>query len=131
MSGTEDHFTNQRFTTEYQLKIFVDEEAGDLWEWGTDDYTFTEKYPTQTGKFYMNIVAGHIGTGEISGDPNFHDIYYDGESHYYIDGTVLHSGAVPVIKLDIDSNKFYRVTETGDWLILPYDEEKETVSNFA
>lgn len=48
----------------------VDEEADDLWEWGTDDYTFTEKYPAQTGKFYMNIVAGHIGTGVIAGDPN-------------------------------------------------------------
>lgn len=71
----------------------------------------------------MNIVAGHIGTGVISGEPNFHDIYYDGESHYYIDGTVLDSGTIPVIKLDIDSGKFYRVTETGDWLILPYDEE--------
>ena len=28
--------------------------------------------------------------------------YYDGESHYYIDGTVLDSGTIPVIKLDID-----------------------------
>lgn len=101
----------------------VDEEAGDLWEWGTDDYTFTEKYPVQTGKFYMNIVAGHIGTEAISGAPNFHDIYYDGESHYYIDGTVLDSGVIPVIKLDIGRNKFYRMTETGDWLILPYEEE--------
>lgn len=101
----------------------VDEEADDLWEWGTDDYTFTEKYPAQTGKFCMNIVAGHIGTEEISGDTYFHDIYYDGESHYYIDGTVLDSGIIPIIKLDTDSNKFYRVTETGDWLILPYGEE--------
>lgn len=101
----------------------VDEEAGCLWEWGTDDYTFTEKYPAQTGKFYMNIVAGHIGTSEISGEPNFHDIYYDGESHYYIDGTVLDSGVIPVIKLDIGSNKLYRVTEAGDWPIVPCDEE--------
>ena len=101
----------------------VDEEAGDLWEWITDNYTFTEKYPAQTGKFCMNVVAGHIGTWEISGEQNFHDIYYDGESHYYIDGTVLVSGVIPVIKLDIDSSKFYRVTKTGDWLILPYDEE--------
>ena len=77
----------------------IDEEAEDLWEWGTDDYTFTEKYPAQTGRFYsdMKIVAGHIGTAEISGDPGFHDIYFDGESHYYIDGTVLHSGIIPVI----------------------------------
>ena len=71
----------------------------------------------------MNIVAGHIGTEEISGDPNFHDIYYDGESHYYIDGTVTVSGIIPVIKLDTDSRKFYRVSKNGEWLITPFDEE--------
>jgi hypothetical protein len=30
----------------------------------------------------MNIVAGHIGTGEISEDTHFYDIYYNGGSHY-------------------------------------------------
>lgn len=103
----------------------IDEEAEDLWEWGTDDYTFTEKYPAQTGRFYndMKIVAGHVGTAEISGNPEFHDIYFDGESHYYIDGTVLKSGKIPVIKIDMENNKYYCVTDTGDWMILPYEEE--------
>lgn len=98
----------------------IDEEAGDWWKWGTDDFTFTEKYPAATGKFYMNIVAGHVGTAGISGDPNFHDIYFDGESHYYIDGTVQESGTIPVIQLDTDTNEFYRMTKTGSRLILPY-----------
>lgn len=53
----------------------------------------------------------------------FHDIYYDGENHYYIDGTVLDSGEIPVLMVDTDTDKYYRVTETGCWLILPYDEE--------
>lgn len=103
----------------------IDEEAEDLWEWGTDDFTFTEKYPAQTGRFYsdIKIVAGHIGTAVISGDPRFHDIYFDGESHYYIDGTVLDSGVIPIIKVDTENNKYYRVTEMGAWLILPYDED--------
>lgn len=103
----------------------IDEEAEDLWEWGTDDYTFTEKYPAQTGRFYndMKIVAGHTGTAEISGDPSFHEIYFDGESHYYIDGTVLESGIIPVIKIVIENDKYYRVTEGGEWLIMPYDGE--------
>ena len=101
----------------------VDEEAGDWREWGTDDFTFTEKYPAETGKFYMNIVAGHVGTAEISGDPHYHDIYFDGESHYYIDGTVLESGMIPVIQLDTETDKFYRMTETGRKPILSYDAE--------
>ena len=106
----------------------IDEEAEDLWEWGTDDYIFTEKYPAQTGRFYngMQIVAGHIGTAEISGNPGFHDIYFDGESHYYIDGTVLESGMIPVIKIDTKNKKYYRVTETGDRLILPYNVKNNT-----
>lgn len=118
-----------RYYTEGNI-IFVhagiDEDAEDLWEWGTDDYTFTEKYPAQTGRFYndMKIVAGHIGTAEISGNPDFHDIFFDGESHYYIDGSVLESGIIPVIKIDTENNKYYRVTDTGEWLILPYGEER-------
>lgn len=91
----------------------VDEEAEDWWEWGTDDLTFTWKYPAATGAFYMNIVAGHVGTAEISGDPHFHNIYFDGKSHYYIDGTVQESGTIPVLQLDTDTNKFYCMTEPG------------------
>lgn len=101
----------------------IDEEAEDWWKWGTDDFTFTEKYPAETGKFYMNIVAGHVGTAEIARNPNFYDIYFDGDSHYYIDGTVLKSGRLPVIQLDTNSNKFYHVTKTGRYIILPYHEE--------
>lgn len=104
----------------------IDEEAGDLWEWGTGEDMFVGKYPAETGKIQgldMKVVAGHVGTAEISGDPRFHDIYYDGESHYYIDGTVLNSGMIPVLMVDTDTDTYYRVTETGNWLILPYEEE--------
>lgn len=104
----------------------VDEEAGDYWEVGTDEYTFTGKYPAQTGKFHcgdldLKIVAGHVGTAEISGNPRFHDIYFDGESHYYIDGTVLDSSEIPVIAVDTKADKYYRVTDSGLWIIEPYD----------
>lgn len=104
----------------------IDEEAGDLWEWGTGEEIFVGKYPAETGKIEgldMKVVAGHVGTAEIAGDPRFHDIYYDGASHYYIDGTVLESGVIPVLMVDTNTDKYYRVTESGNWLILPYDEE--------
>ena len=112
------------YSTEYQIFCHagIDEEAGEWWQWGTDDYIFTEKYPAETGKFYMDIIAGHIGTSAIAEDPAFHDIFYDGASHYYIDGTVLESGIIPVLKVDTARNVYYRVTETGDWLILSYEE---------
>lgn len=104
----------------------IDEDAGDLWEWRTGDGIFVGKYPAETGKIEgldMKVVAGHVGTAEIAGNPSFHDIYYGGENHYYIDGTVLDSGFIPVLMVDTDEDKYYRVTKSGNWLILPYEEE--------
>ena len=118
-----------RYYTEGNTTFFhagIDVEAGGMSEWGTSEEIFTSKYPAETGKIDnldMKVVAGHVGTAELSGDPWFHDIYYDGESHYYIDGTVLDSGMIPVLMVDTEQDKYYRVTETGNWLILPYEEE--------
>lgn len=106
----------------------IDEEAAaeGYWEWGTGEHFYTSKFPADTGKihnFDMKIVAGHIGTNKISGNLNYHDIFFDGGSHYYIDGTVQKSGEIPVLMYDTDRDKFYRVTDSGAWLILPYNEE--------
>ena len=100
----------------------IDEDAGDMWEWGTSDEIFVSKYPAETGKIEgleMKVVAGHVGTAEISGDPRFHDIYYDGDSHYYIDGTVMDSGVIPVLLVDTEEDKYYQVTEGGNYLVFP------------
>ena len=104
----------------------IEEDAGDLWEWGTGDEVFVGKFPAQTGKIEgidSKVVAGHVDTSDVSGDPYYHDIYYDGASHYYIDGTVLVSRRIPVLMVDTDTDKYYRVTESGKWPILSYAEE--------
>lgn len=103
----------------------IDETAGEDWEWGTSDDIFTGKYPADLGKIEgvdKKVVAGHIGTSEISGNSNFHDIYYDGQSHYYIDGTVLVSGKIPVLLVDTDEDKYYAVNEYGIEEVLPYED---------
>lgn len=105
----------------------IDEDAGEFWEWATGEDLFVNKYPAETGKIEgldSKIVAGHVATSVVSEDANFHDIYYDGESHYYIDGSVCESGIIPVLMVDTDTDKYYRVTESGNWLILPYKEEQ-------
>lgn len=107
----------------------IDEEAEDLWEDSTDEYTFTGKFPAQTGKFHcgdmdMKIVAGHVYTAEIADNPRFHEIYFDGESHYYIDGTVLDTGEIPVLAVDTKADKYYSVTESGLWIVEPYAENR-------
>ena len=102
----------------------IEEDAGDLWDWATGDNIFTGKFPAQTGKIEgldKKVVAGHIGTSDIAGDSSFHDIYYDGASHYYIDGTVLKSRRIPVLMVDTKTDRYYRVTETGSWPVQPYD----------
>ncbi len=105
-------------------KIFchagINEECGEIWKIGTDDYTYIEKYPAQLGKFYKDIIAGHIGTSSIANNPNFNDIFFDGESHYYIDGTVKISGKIPVLMIDTKTNKYYSINKNTKNLVLPY-----------
>ena len=104
----------------------IDEDAGDMWQWGTPEAYFTQKFPADTGKIEglsKKVVAGHVSTSQISGDPRFHGIYYDGASHYYIDGSVLESGEIPVLMVDTKTDKYYQVTENGLLPILPYQEE--------
>ena len=75
-----------RTDTQIFVHAGVDEAAEDWWETGTSDEMFLEKYPPTKGRFYMDIIAGHVSTSMVSGDRNRHDIYYDGASHFYIDG---------------------------------------------
>lgn len=95
---------------EEENQIFVhagiDEEAGDWWQHGTSEEVFVNKYPASFGKFYKDIIAGHIGTYSLKNDKNFHDIYWDGESHYYIDGTVEVSGKIPILVYDKKTGKY-------------------------
>lgn len=38
--------------------------------------------------------------GPHAGDPDFHGVYHDGQSHYYLDGTVNESGRIPILAYD-------------------------------
>ena len=88
----------------------IDEDSGNAWEYCTEDYIFTEQYPHRLGKIHgldKKVVAGHVHTNTISGDRRFNDIYYDGASHYYIDGDVLSTGDINVLMVDTDTDKYY------------------------
>lgn len=91
----------------------IDESAGDLWEWGTPEATFVGKMPPQKGRFYMDIIAGHTGTQTISGIPGYHDVYYDGKSHFYIDGSVNNGGRLAVLMIDLDKRTYYELKADG------------------
>lgn len=99
------------YETAYNIFVHagIDEDAWDNWTLTTEDYVYTQKYPHTTGKFYKDIIAGHIGVSEIAGDKNFHDIYFDGENHYYIDSTVEISRKLNLLVYD---------TETGEYTFM-------------
>jgi len=78
----------------------VEEAAEDLWKTGTPDEMFMWKYPPSTGAFCKTVIAGHVGTYSIAREPTFHDVYYDGASHYYIDGTVYNGGNLCLLSCD-------------------------------
>ena len=76
------------YKTDNQIFVHagIDEDAEDWWETGTSDEMFFEKYPPTKGKFYMDIIAGHVSTSTASGNKDMHDIFFDGENHFFIDG---------------------------------------------
>ena len=101
------------FEAENQIFVHagVDEEAGEYWMWGTSDSILLGKFPATKGKFYKTIVAGHVGTGtrDLADDRSYHDVYFDGESHYYIDGSVYKGGKLLLLAYDEETEKYYQV----------------------
>jgi serine/threonine protein phosphatase 1 len=103
--------SNQSRHLETNQQIFVHagilEEAEDLWEHGTPKEYFTQKYPADLGHFYKDIIAGHISSAEIANNQKYlGKIYWDGKSHFYIDGTVEKSGTIPVLKYDTKKKRY-------------------------
>lgn len=103
------------YETDKQIFVHagVDEEAEEYWQLGTEEDVFLWKYPAVKGTFIKTIIAGHVGTHSIAGDADFHDVFYDGASHYYIDGTVYSGGKLPLLMIDTDKDKYYQVTKDG------------------
>lgn len=101
------------YETETQIFVHagVDEEAGEYWMWGTSDDTLLGKFPAAKGKFYKTIIAGHVGTGsrDLAGDRSYHDVYFDGESHYYIDGSVYKGGKLILLAYDEKNGRYYQI----------------------
>ena len=97
------------YTTKTQIFVLagIDEEVGDWWDVGTPDYYFVGKYPPTFGEFYMDIIAGHTATASIVGEREFHDVFYDGQSHYFVDGGVERSGNIPILVYDDRKKKYY------------------------
>jgi serine/threonine protein phosphatase 1 len=107
------------YQTDKQIFVHagIDEDAQDLWMHGTSKDYFINKYPAQTGIFYKDIIAGHIGTSEFRKDKKCYEVYWDEKSHYYIDGTVQESGVILILKYDTKTGIYtsFRKMDNGTW----------------
>ena len=84
----------------------IDENAGEYWHVGTEEKYFMWKFPPTTGPFFKDIIAGHTGTSFFVNDESYHDIYFDGKSHYYLDSTVYVSKKLNMLVYDTDTSMY-------------------------
>ena len=113
------------YETEKQIFVHagICEEAEELWQWSTTDDEYLWQFSKRKGRFCKDIIAGHTGTSTIARNRHFHDIYYDGQSHYYIDGSTRKSHKLPVLMYDTDTGRYYRMTRQAAWPVIAYEPE--------
>ena len=71
--------------------------------------------PSSVVYFYKDVIAVHIAASSVAGDKRFKVIYYDGESHYYIDGTAVKNNSLLCMAYDEDKKKYYELNEDGEF----------------
>lgn len=91
---------------ETDKQIFVHAGIDDFWKVGTPAEMLTNKFPHSTGYFSKTIIAGHIYTDEIGGKEFLGKVFWDGASHFYIDGRSSLTGVVPVLKYDTCTDRY-------------------------
>lgn len=83
----------------------VDETAGTHWRIATPDHVLVGKFPPSTGPFTKTVIAGHVATADLNPDGS-HGILFDGHSHYYLDGSVEHTGRLNVLSYDTETKRY-------------------------
>ena len=83
--------------------------------WATPEYMLLGKYPPTTGRFYKDVIAGHVAASSVAGDCSFEGIYFDGKSHFYIDGSTTRTRRVLCLAYDEKKKQYYEFTENGEF----------------
>lgn len=96
----------------------IPEEEMEFCTIGTPDYIFTGKYPPSIGAFYKDIIAGHVAAASVANNPNFSGIYFDGESHFYIDGSTTKTKRVLCLAYDDSTKEYFEFKPDGQFVKL-------------
>lgn len=91
----------------------IPEEDMDYCILGTPEYMLTGKYPPSTGPFYKDIIAGHVAASSVAHDQHFKGIYFDGASHFYIDGSTSSTNRVLCLAYDESKKQYFELMEDG------------------
>ena len=104
-------YRNKRYyETETQVFVHagIDEDGDNLWHELTAPDLFTNKFPASIGRFYKDIISGHVASWEVAKNKTYQGkIYFDSKSHYFIDGDVNHSKTIPVLCYDTITKKYH------------------------
>ncbi|NIK13441.1 metallophosphoesterase [Alkalibacillus almallahensis] len=108
------------YETENQIYVHagICEEDEVLWKHATKLDEFFWKYPAETGTFFKDIIAGHISSVEVAEDKSYQGrVFWDGQSHYFIDGDTVKSKVVPLLKYNSSTGKYssYMKKSDGGW----------------
>lgn len=96
----------------------IPKEEIDFCTLGTPDYVFTGKYPPSRGKFYKDIIAGHVAASKVARNKEHKGVYFDGYSHFYIDGTAIKNKRLLCLAYDESACKYYDFHEDGSMTLL-------------
>ena len=75
----------------------------------------TGKFPPSKGYFFKDIIAGHVSASFVAGKRNHKGIYYDGASHFYIDGSMARNGRLLCLAYDEQRKEYYELMEDGSY----------------
>ena len=118
------------YETDTQIFVHagVDEEIPEEeLEWctlGTGEWTFLGKYPPTTGRFYKDIIAGHVAAKLVAEDKSFEGVYFEGESHFYIDGSGGDGTSLLCLAYDENEKAYYDFRPDGTFKLLKYNKEE-------
>lgn len=109
------------YETDTQIYVHagICETDEELWKYATEQDEFTWKYPAETGPFYKDIIAGHVSTVEVANDINYlGKVFWDRQSHFFIDGETVKSKIVPLLKYDSCKGVYssFKKSVDGSWV---------------
>ena len=64
-------------------------------------------------RFDKDIIAGHRSASGLAKDPNFEGVFWDGLSHYVIDGETERTGIIPILVYDTDTQAYTQMIATN------------------